>query len=136
MLRTKVDQILEYRNITRALMVFGIVLVLASCALDQRILTASLVILLLSLPLTLIIAIRTEKIAHASEFKRTWTDWLMEQTNTILLIAGIVVFGYGLTVGILFGLWISVIYVAVISLSMTLSWPVVRIFNNSKSISS
>ena len=79
------------------------------------------------MPLTLTIAIRSEKMSYAKEFKRSWADWVMENTNNFLLAGGIVTFVYGVTTeNLLFAIWLGVMYITATALAMWSAWKIVK----------
>ncbi len=128
-----VENVLDYPNATKFLTILGWILLVLSGYSNHHIGISILIIFFATIPLTLTIAIRSEKMSHAKEFKRSWADWVMENTNNFLLVGGIATFVYGLTTeNLLFALWLGVMYITAVALAMWSAWKFVKKFDFSR----
>lgn len=107
-----VENALDYPNAIKFLTILSSIVLVLSGYLNHHIGLSILVIFIATTPSTLTIAIRSEKISYAKEFKRSWADWVMKNTNNLLLIGGIAAFVCGLTAEhLLFALWLGILYI-------------------------
>ena len=128
-----VENALDYPNATKFLTVLGWILLVLSGYSNHHIGLAIVVIFIVTMPLTLTIATRSEKMSYAKEFKRSWADWVMENTNNFLLVGGITAFVYGFTTeNLLFALWLGVMYITATALAMWSAWKIVKKFDFSQ----
>ena len=125
--KTAAGDSLDYPKFTKLLTVLGWGLLLLSAYSNTHMGLCIAVILIGTMPLTLTIAIRSESLSYAKDFRRSWVDKVMENANNILLVGGVVAVVYGFkTENILFTLWLGVIYIITVSLAMWLAWKIVR----------
>jgi len=125
--KTTVGGALDYPNFTKLLVFLGAGILLVSGYLNLHIAQSAVVIFFATMPLTLTVALRSESLSYATEFRRSWADWVMENTNNFLLIGGIATFVYGLVnESFIFAAWLGLIYIVTISLAMWVAWKVAR----------
>ena len=127
MMKASIEHAADYPRLVKALTYIGWLFTIAAGLANYDLGLLILVVFFGVLPITMLVAIRSEQMSYAPSFRRSWVDWVLENTNNLLLIGGVATAIYGFLESFLFGILAGFMYIVTISLTMDISWKISRL---------